>query len=230
MEACTDKIEYSNESLVALYRTTKDNKYIEMLYNQNIGLFRKLAKKYCQINWMYEENDILNELYCGLLKSIEYYKPDAGQFFPFLYQVCDQYIWKKLNQAGTIELAKRKKEYYISIYKVLCSDNEGGEVTLLDTLIDEVESECMNNVAEAMFWSDVHTMLDNALASLPKRSEAIVRALNGYGATTLSATELSEIYGVNRSRIHEIKSTACRSLRQNKQLKKIFDVEFKGRD
>lgn len=229
---CRENVNYSNESLVNLYKTTKDNDYLQMLYEKNFNLFFKLSYRYSSISWEYTQEDLMSECYIALCKTVEYYRPDSAPFFNFLYRITNQYLWKICNgNSGTIELAKKKKKKmaYTSIYEVICTDKDGNDVMLLDAIADEEAQKMIDDLPEIMFTADLNKVLNKAISSLSERQEAVVRALNGFESATYTASELAGLFGVNRSRIHEIKSNAYRNLRQNKQVKKIWEMEFEHR-
>ena len=56
----TDKILSDNE-LINLYKSTKDNYYIEKLYNRYEQLLNKIAFKYSHINSLYSYEDLKSE-------------------------------------------------------------------------------------------------------------------------------------------------------------------------
>lgn len=227
---CTEKVEYTNESLVNLYKTTKDNKYLGMLYNKNFNLFYKLSYKYSSISWEYSQEDLLQECYFALIKALEHYNPISAPFFNFLYIITNQYLYAKVNKASDKEKAEKKKMAYVSLYEVICTDKDGNDVTFLETLEDTEAQKMIDDLPEIMFISDLNSLLNQAISSLSKRQETVVRAINGFESATYTASELAEIFGVNRSRIGEIKSDAYRKLRQNKNLKKVWESEFENRN
>ena len=229
---CTKNVNYSNESLVNLYKTTKDNDYLQMLYDKNFNLFYKLSYKYSSISWEYTAEELLNECYFALVKAVEHYKPDSAPFFNFLYRITNQYLWRILNKAGTVELAqkKKKKMAYTSIYEVICTDKDGNDVMLLDAIADEEAQKMIDDLPEIMFTADLNKALNKAISSLSERQEAVVRSLNGFQSALCTASELASIFGVSKARINEIKSDVYRRLRQDRLLKQIWESEFQYRN
>ena len=226
---CMKEIEFSNEYLINLYKSTRNTDYLEMLYRKNFNLFYKLSYKYSSVSWEFTQEDLLQELYFSLIKAVENYKPNSVPFFSFLYMVCNQYLWRVCNAAGNRELAEKKKMVYVSIYKKLCEDKDGNVVQLLDTLIDETQTELINNLPEIMFIADLNKILNEAINTLPERTRTIIKSLNGFGSAYFTSVELAEIFGISKSRVQEIKSDAYRKLRQDKNLQKVYRSEFKHR-
>ncbi len=71
----------TNETLVYEYQNGDEERRkqcLEALYNQNLGMIRKLAKQYS----MYEdEEDLTQEAYCGMITAAERYDPEKDSLF-----------------------------------------------------------------------------------------------------------------------------------------------------
>ena len=80
MEAIRE-FKQSNEELVKLYKVTKDNYYISLLYEANYKFIYKISKKYSNINWMYSLDDLLSESFIGLEKAVQHYVDGSSSFF-----------------------------------------------------------------------------------------------------------------------------------------------------
>lgn len=64
-------MEFSNEQLVELYNSTRNEKYFNQLYNQNEGLIKSIIYKYNQRNMIdFSYEDIASQANIGFLKAV----------------------------------------------------------------------------------------------------------------------------------------------------------------
>ena len=224
----TDKILSDNE-LINLYKSTKDNYYIEEIYNRYERLLNKLAFKYSGINSLYSYEDLKSESYIALVKATEKYDSEMCSFSTFLFVVVNQRLHAIVNgksskEKGNNDLYKKQ----ISIYTVLDNQNGDTEVGLLDTIEDKVAQEMIDNLPEIMFISDLHDKLDNALNNLTDKQKTVIECINGYNSEIYKEVELAALLEVTPSNIWDIKNNAYRKLRGNKELREIFFEEFRS--
>ena len=223
MEA-VNKYKYSNEELVRLYKVTKDNYYISLLYENNYKIIWKMSNKYSNINWMYSIDDLLSEAYIGLEKAVEYYVDGSCSFFSFLCVVLNHYLYSVVNGLTSKEKGNKQLNQCVSIYEAL-SDEED-PVLLIDQLEDSVAQEEIDKLPEILFFSYLHDLESEAIDKLTDKEKTVTKAINGFESAVYSINELAEMFGVSYSRIQELKANSYRKLRQNKKIKNIWETEF----
>ena len=226
MEAIKE-YEYSNEELIRLFKITKDNYYISMIYEQNCKLIYKLCNKYRNINWLFSFEDLLSEAFLGLEKAVSLYVEESSSFSSFLYIVLNQWLYAKVNGGTSREKSNKALNTCISIYEAL-SDEED-PVLLIDQLEDSVAQEEIDKLPEIMFFSYLHDLESEAIDKLSDKEKTVTKAINGFESAVYSINELAEMFGVSYSRIQELKANSYRKLRQNKKIKNVWATEFKYR-
>lgn len=76
------KQERSNEELVALYRESRNEDYLQDLITQNRGLINILCKSYLASIPKAEMEDLISEAYMPMLRAIEEFDTERGIAFP----------------------------------------------------------------------------------------------------------------------------------------------------
>lgn len=226
MEAI-EKYEYSNEELIRLYKVTKDNYYISLLYQNNYKIIQKMCNKYKNVNWMYSLDDLLSEAYIGLEKAVEYFVDGSCSFFSFLCVVLNQYLYGVVNGFSSKDRGNKMINQCVSVYEALTDEQDSP--LLIDQIQDEVAQEEIDMLPEIMFFSYLHDLEEEAINTLTKKQKAVVEAVNGFNSAVYSINEVADMLGVSYSRIQELKSNSYRKLRHNKKIKGVWETEFKYR-
>lgn len=226
MEA-VNKHEYSNEELVRLYKVTKDNYYISLLYEANYRIIWKMCNKYKDINWMYSLDDLLNEAYIGLEKAVQCYIDGSCSFFSFLCVILNQYLYGVVNGFSSKDKGNKSINNCISVYTALTDDEDAP--LLIDQLEDSVAQEEIDKLPEILFISDLHDLESEAIDELTNKEKTVTKAINGFESATYTVNEVADMLGVTYSRVQELKSNSYRKLRYNKKIKNVWEIEFKYR-
>lgn len=223
MEALQNYV-YSNEELVRLYKATKDNYYISLLYKANYRIIWKICNKYKDINWMYNIDDLIQESYIAIEKAVQYYVDGSCSFFSFLCVVLNQYLYGVVNGFTSKDKGNKIINNCVSVYEALTDDEDAP--LLIDQLEDSVAQEEIDKLPEILFISDLHDLESEAINKLTNKEKTVTKAINGFESTVYSINELAEMFGVSYSRVQELKSNSYRKLRHNKKIKNIWATEF----
>lgn len=226
MEAIKE-YKYSNEELARLYKVTKDNYYINLLYQANYRIIWKICNKYKNVNWMYSLDDLLSEGFIALEKTVQYFVDGSCSFFSFLCVVLNQYLYGVVNGFTSKDKGNRLLNQCVSIYEVLTDDED--PVLLIDQLEDSVAQEEIDKLPEIMFFSYLHDLESEAIDKLSDKEKTVTKALNGFESATYTVNEVADMLGVTYSRVRELKSNSYRKLRYNKKIKNVWEIEFKYR-
>ena len=215
---------YSNEELIRLFKVTKDNYYISVLYEQNCKLIYKLCNKYRNINWLFSIDDLLSESFLGLEKAVSLYVEESSSFSSFLYVVLNQWLYTKVNGGTSREKGNKALNTCISIYETLSDDED--PVMLIDQLEDSVAQEEIDKLPEILFISDLHDLESEAIDKLTDKEKTVTKAINGFESATYTVNEVADMLGVSYSRVQELKSNSYRKLRHNKKIKAVWATEY----
>lgn len=94
-----------NMQLLNQYRITKNTDILGELYELNKGLFYKLTAKY---KGLYDQDDLLQECYFSLVKAIEIYQAEKGNFISLLSVVTKNHLYRCVNNS-TPEIPEQLK-------------------------------------------------------------------------------------------------------------------------
>ena len=223
MEAIKE-YKYSNEELAKLYKVTKDNYYISLLYEANYKIIWKMCNKYKNINWMYSIDDLLSEAYLGLEKAVQHYVDGSCTFFSFLCVVLNQYLYGVVNGLTSREKGNKSINNCISVYTALTDDEDAP--LLIEQLEDEIAREEIDKLPEILFISDLHDLESEAIDKLTDKEKTVTKAINGFESATYTVNEVADMLGVSYSRVQELKSNSYRKLRHNKKIKNVWATEY----
>lgn len=218
---------YSNEELIRLFKVTKENYYISMLYQNNYKLIWKLCNKYRNINWLFSIDDLLSEAFLGLEKAVSLYVEEISSFSSFLYIVLNQWLYAKVNGLTSKEKGNKAINNCISVYEALSDDDDAP--LIIDQIQDEVAQEEIDKLPEIMFFSYLHDLESEAIDKLTDKEKTVTKAINGFESAVYTVNEVADMFGVSYSRIQELKANSYRKLKHNKQLKNVWATEFKYR-
>ena len=200
------------------------------MYNNNYNLFYKLAYKYSNISWCYTLDDLLQESFLALVKTVNYYNNTVSPFFNFLFFIVNQHLYNKVNNATTKKEAERKKIAYVSLYEVLHEDKDGETQRIIDTIADDEAQKMIDSIPEMLFMQSLKEAEIKAIDTLlTKREAEIIKLYYGIDSAAFNMTEIAEMLGVNVSRVNECLHNSYRKLRRDKELKKFWETEFAWR-
>lgn len=223
MEAIRE-FKQSNEELCRLYKSSKDNYYISLLYEANYKIIWKICNKYKNINWMYSVDDLLSEAYIGLEKAVQYYIDGSCSFFSFLCVVLNQYLYSVVNGGTSREKGNKAINNCISVYTALSDDDDAP--LIIDQIQDEVAREEIDKLPEILFISDLHDLEAEAIDKLTDKEKTVTKAINGFESAVYTVNEVADMLGVSYSRVQELKSNSYRKLRHNKKIKAVWATEY----
>lgn len=226
MEAIKE-YKYSNEELVRLYKVTKDNYYISLLYEANYKIIWKMCNKYKNVNWMYSIDDLLSEAYLGLEKAVEYFVDGSCSFFSFLCVILNQYLYSVVNGFSSKDKGNKMINNCVSVYEALTDDDDAP--LLIEQLEDEIAREEIDKLPEILFISDLHDIEAEAINKLTDKEKTVTKALTGFESAIYTVNEVADMLGVSYGRVQELKSNSYRKLRHNHKIKNVWETEFKYR-
>ncbi|MEX0050100.1 sigma-70 family RNA polymerase sigma factor [Clostridium butyricum] len=215
----------TNEELVQLYQNGDKYALDEILKN-NRGIITKLTNKYDGINKELEWDDLFNSGVLGLMEAAEKYKFDKENKAQFItYAV--SYINRCIHNCANGRSAKEKEnnKFYkscVSLNTPIGDDEDCAE------LLETVKSECMDYeyVEDRIYNGELRRDLEQVMNSVNTLKERqILKLLHGWDCKAMSEIEISEVFGVTRTAINNIKRGAFNKIRRHpegKELKKEY--------
>lgn len=145
------KQERSNEELVALYRESRNEDYLQDLITQNRGLINILCKSYLASIPKAEMEDLISEAYMPMLRAIEEFDTERGIAFSTILKA---YVQQHLNRL--YNEATRQKRFTGSTpvsYESLQEINKEGGTELDSSFTVECE-----DISSVEFMDLLHSL------------------------------------------------------------------------
>lgn len=186
-----------NRQLLREYRITKNSELLEDLFFLNQGLFYKIISKYMGLC---EYDDLMQECFLALLKAVDSYCEDSGEFGTFLAVVVSNHIHQYVNNNRTITAPE-----YIQVlaYKYQELKNRGySEKRIMAALV--ISQEQLNNIKRYLLIvnirsldkpikADSETILSDIIPDPIEYQEQVIESMFCDEITSaLNSSELSE--------------------------------------
>ena len=223
--------EYSDMELITLIKANNNTElnqyYYELLYKNYYNLFYKLSYKYSNISWSYNLEDLLQESYIAMVKSVKYYNKSVSPFFNWLFYITNQHLFNVTNNgASNKEDAIKKKETYISLFSTI-NDKDGNSEELINRICDETLEEMIDSIPEQLFLLDLKKTEEEVIDMLLTRREAqITRLYYGFDSIPYNSREISDLLQISKARVTECLQISHRKLRKSNLLRKIWCEEY----
>lgn len=219
-----------NEGLVQLYQNG-DNKAIDELIENNIGIIKKIAIKYNGINRELELDDLIQEGVLGLIAAAKKYKFDIekkAKFTTYAVFYIDRYMYRCVNGCSSKDIGNNK------LYKSCTSLNtpvgEEGESAELGDFVEGVDYG-FENVEEKVYLQKLRSDLEGAMMEFNKLEEReVLKYRYGWNTAPMSLNEIGEIFNMTGNRIRNIEYIALNKLRNSrwaiKNIKEFADLGY----
>lgn len=190
-------------------------------------MFYKFSKKYSEYNFLFNQEDLLQECYFIFLDALDYYdttKKNKASFTTILFNFLN---WK-LNSIVKGGTEKQQKNYELEHNCARLNEvvnNEDNSIELGDFITDK-SVDLNYQLPEKLFFKDVHDKLDKALNNLTLKQRNIIIARNGYYCPFMTLEELAGMFNNSKERIRQIESKVIRELQRDKELRKVYHDEF----
>ena len=199
----------SNSELFHAYRNGDKSAY-DKIVSGNMPLVLKIASSY--IGYGMDMDDLTSNGVIGLLKAVEGYNPDKGNFATYAREWIDKYIRMGLNQRQ-IHHKRYERMSKEERQQVTCESlNEkigDGENEFSDLL----ESDTPNAFDIASNECDIETMLD-AVDNLPERNRHIVKSYIGLDCQKQRLENIASTLNITRERARQLLQESFATIRQ----------------
>jgi len=203
-------------NLLSKWRYNNDQQAITIIIERNMGLVRKIASKFRDYNFTFEELEMI-----GMEKIWEsannFNFEDKGEE---LAKVFGAYLAVSIERGILREIKKNAKHAEVlSFSQSIGQNKDGKEQTLEDTLGTD-DDMLINDVL-----SDIKSeVVKNALNSLTSKERKIILLRYGLEKDKCKTLEeVGEIFGVTRERIRQTEEKALIKMRHPRNTRKLKD-------
>lgn len=203
-------------NLLERWQYNQDQEAITILIERNMGLVRKIASKFRDYNFTFEELEVI-----GMEKIWEsannFNFEDKGEE---LKKIFGSYLAVSIERGILREIKKNvKHDEVLSFSQTIGQNKDGKEQTLEDTLGTD-DDMLINDVISEM-KSDI---VRNALNSLTSRERKIILLRYGLDKDHCKTLEeVGEIYNVSRERVRQWEEKALIKMRHPRNTRKLKD-------
>lgn len=183
---------------------------------RHIGIVFKVAKIFHSNGLSYE--DLFQEGVLGLLSAIDTWDPvpDHSFYSHARYRIKRQ-IWDAIWDTGfTVRPKDQRPTSTISIFTPLHDDEEGDGDCIGDRLTANVPG--LDDMAEE---NNTAAALDEALRSLSKKEETVLRRHYGIGVAERPLDSIGVGLNCSRQYVHQIEKRALARLRRQKAIRAL---------
>lgn len=198
----------SNEELATRIKGG-GREYIEILWNQNQGIIRKVARRYLwrAQRMRYDFEDLAQECYFALVSAVEAYEPE-GEYMFITYLV-----YHIRNTLGNMLMMRGNDRYILPVSLDAPIAEEGGEAATLGSLVpspENLEEDAADRIEIEELWAIINEECD---------PETVRLLRDYYGEGRPKVKELAEKYGTSPSRLQNRIKRALVPIRGRAQLK-----------
>lgn len=205
----------NNEELVLLYQQG-DKQALESLINSNMGIVKKLALKFSNINKMVELDDLIQVGYIGLINAANRYKTDIDHpaaFITFAFLIIKQEILACINGRSLKDVANNKFYNNCKSLNIQVGNEEDAE--LVD-LIDSHDNS-MEIIEDKIYFKQLRNELEEAMTACNTLLERQVLKLHyGWDIKSIILREIGEMLNIDTDKAALIENMALRKLRNSK--------------
>lgn len=196
----------TDDALQALHMAAYkgDARAVNVLVGQHLKLVVSIAKRYEYVSTLALE-DLINEGNIGLLMAVRAFDPHKGFKFTTIASLyIRQQIIEAIRAYGKAVRYPKSQEgsdyLCTSADAPIAVDNDGNEVTFLDTLRSDLMADENTQLSDVQLV--VKTLLDKVRR---QKDKEIVTKLFGIGCREHSQRELSDLYNCTEEAIRQIK-------------------------
>lgn len=183
------------------YNNSMNKKERDTLITSNMGYVVTLARQYKSD--ILSTNDLVGEGSIGLMKAAKKFDPSRGK--PFV-TFAAPYIRKAIEDA----IARLTGDVPVMSTDESLPIGSNNNFTLLNVLEDK-DAPKADHAVEQNALSD---KMSEAISTLDKREQAIVKRFFGIECERMTMTEIGEEMGLKRERVRQIRDKAMRKLRK----------------
>ncbi len=142
-----------------------------------------------------DRDDLVQEVYVRATRSLQYYKPSVGHFYPYVCTVVQRHLTNIIRDR---KVTKRSSSKRVSLSKTVHSE-DGGLVEMSQTLNDQDHDRrlCRSRLSEDEL-NDLRIDLETVISDLPEKFQDLLRRRQ-----THSITEISRDLGIPRTTLND---------------------------
>lgn len=187
-----------------------DEKAKERLIAHNLRLVAHIVKKYSNAG---EADDLISVGSIGLIKAINTYKPDKGTQLSTYAARCIE------NEILMLLRVNKKHNGVYSLEEKLGHDNDGNEITLMDTLGSD-DDELRDQIESKVLNDDLVIKMKKILP--PRQFKIICLRYGVKGTPALTQREVAKILNISRSYISRLENKALSTIKKYLKNKEYY--------
>lgn len=165
------------------------------LIEHNLRLVVHIAKKYEGCGET--QDDMFSIGTIGLIKAVDSFSAGKGVKIA-------TYAAKCIENEMLMHLRANKRNFQVaSLSDAIGSDKDGGEITLMDVIVDNEES-----ITDRLIHKDRLTILANNLDILDDKEKEIINLRYGMNSKELTQKEVAKKFNISRSYVSRIEKRA----------------------
>lgn len=204
----------TNEKLVKLYQQG-DKEALEELINNNMGIVKKIALKYNNLNKTIELDDLIQCGYIGLIKAADRYRFDLDNptnFITYAFVLIKQEILSCVNGRGSRE--KGNNELYnscTSLYTPVSNDSESDLIAFIESSDKSIE-----NIEDKIYFNQLRKELEQAMRDNNTLTEReILKLCYGWEVNPIQLEEIAGLLSMKYVVVRNLKAKALRKIRNS---------------
>lgn len=204
----------TNENIVKLYQQG-DKEALEKLINNNIGIVKKIALKYNNLNKIIELDDLIQCGYIGLINAADRYRFDLENptsFITYAFVLIKQEILSCVN--GRSSKDKANNVLNTSCTSLYAPVNDDSESDLIDFI--ESNDKSIENIEDELYFKQLRKELEQAMRDNNTLTEReILKLCYGWEANPMQLEEISELLSMKYVKCRNLKAKALRKIRNS---------------
>ncbi|AGF59437.1 RNA polymerase sigma factor (sigma-70 family) [Clostridium saccharoperbutylacetonicum] len=197
----------TNEELVLSYQQG-DKQALDILIDSNIGIVRKIAKKYNTLDKLLELDDLIQSGILGLITAANKYDlniENKATFITYAFQYIEREIYNCANGRGSREVNNNKFYRTVNSLNVPVGEEEDTElINMLDS-----HDMSMENIEDEIYFKQLRNELEGAMIKHNTLLERqILKLYYGWDIEPIKIKEIGEMFSVpeDKARLMEVKA------------------------
>lgn len=204
----------SNEDVVLLYQQGNKNA-LECLIESNMGIIKKIAMKYNNLNKLIELDDLIQVGVIGLINAANRYDDaleNKASFITYAFHHMSREIKTCVNGRTSKDINNTKFNKTVKSLNVPVGEEE--ETELLNMIDSHDKS--MENIEEQLYINQLREELEGAMvqANTPRERE-VLKLHYGGDVEPITVNEIGNMFSIPEEKANKIKFKALRKIQNS---------------
>lgn len=204
----------SNEELALSYQQG-DKQVLASLIESNMGIIKKIAMKYNNVNKLLELDDLIQAGIIGLINAANKYDGDMenkANFITYAFYYISREIKVCVNGRTSKDINNTK--FYKTVKSLNVPVGEEEETELLNMIDSHDKS--MENIEEQLYINQLREELEGAMVQANTLREREVLKLHyGWNIEPITIKEIGDIFSIPEGKTKQIEAKALRNIQNS---------------